>query len=582
MTGVYAYTPTIWPPLIGAIFVAALGLYCWRRRDVPGALPLLAVMAFAALWLLGIALEAAADAPATKIAWFRFHSLWRAPAVTAGLCFVLEYAYPGRWLTRRNLMLLSIPALLDMLLVITSDALLMWRQLEVGPDGSVVAGLAPVGLVMAVYGVGLILVNITVLLWLFIRSPQHRWPVALILAGQIANRSLYVVDATHLFWPIPLDPVALGVLLVATTYAIALFGFHIFDPLPAARTAAFEQMREAIVVFDAHWRAANLNPAAASVLGVSAVSARGKRLEDLAPAFGSLSARLAVAPEEPFEMELGTKTNARSYEIDVSPLHDFRGLLLGHLLMLRDVTEQKRTQAQIIEQQRSLAMMREREQLARELHDGIGQVLGFASLKMGATRKLIADGKLDKADDQLAHLESAVAEAHADVRETILNLRTAPAGEKPFFASLQHYLDGYRQNYGIPVELAMGSAVDEGILTPEAQMQLFRILQEAFSNARRHAEMDRMRVSFDLEDGQVRMCIQDNGKGFDPRRAIAAESGHFGLRFMRERAEQLGGSLQVNSAPGEGTRVEVTVPVRDVTRGHGDAETRGGDTGTRR
>ena len=346
-----------------------------------------------------------------------------------------------------------------------------------------VASLTPAGVILAAYGVGLVLVNAAALLWLFIRSPQHRWPVALILAGQLANRSLYVVDATHLFWPIPLDPLAVGILLIAATYAIALFGFHIFDPLPAARTAAFEQMREAIVVFDAHWRAASLNPAAASVLVVTAVSARGKRPEELAPAFGNLSARLAAAPDEPFEMELSPGAGARTYEIEVSSLHDFRGLLLGHLLMLRDITEQKRTQAQIIEQQRSLAMLCEREQLARELHDGIGQVLGFASLKMGATRKLIADGKLDKADDQLAHLESAVAEAHADVRETILNLRTAPVGEKPFFASLQHYLDGYRQNYGIQVDLSIGAGADESLLNPEAQMQLFRILQEAFSNA---------------------------------------------------------------------------------------------------
>ena len=115
MTGAYAYTPAIWPPLAGVIFLAAIGLYCWRRRNVPAALPLLAVSLFGALLLLGIALEAAAVAPATKIAWFRFQGVWRAPSVTAGLCFVLEYAYPGRWLTRRNLILLSIPALLDVL-----------------------------------------------------------------------------------------------------------------------------------------------------------------------------------------------------------------------------------------------------------------------------------------------------------------------------------------------------------------------------------------------------------------------------------------------------------------------------------
>ena len=164
------------------------------------------------------------------------------------------------------------------------------------------------------------------MLWLFIRSPQHRWPVALILARQIANRELlYVVDAAHLPWPIPLDPVVVGILLVATTYAVALFGFHIFDPLPAARTTAFEQMREGMVVFDPQWRVANLNPAAASVLGVSAVSARGKRPEETAPAFGNLSARLAAAPEEPFEIELSAGAGARTYESEVSSLHDFAG-----------------------------------------------------------------------------------------------------------------------------------------------------------------------------------------------------------------------------------------------------------------
>ena len=116
MTGAYVYSPAIWPPLVGAVFLAAIGLYCWRQRRVPAALPLAAVSLFGGLWLLGIALEAAAVAPATKIGWFRFQALWRMPTVTAGLCFVLEYAYPGRWLTRRNLSLLSIPVLLDILL----------------------------------------------------------------------------------------------------------------------------------------------------------------------------------------------------------------------------------------------------------------------------------------------------------------------------------------------------------------------------------------------------------------------------------------------------------------------------------
>jgi hypothetical protein len=81
MTGAYVCSPEIRPPPMAAAFVAALGIYVWRRRNL--------------LALLGIALEAADIAPATKIAWFRFQGAWRAPTLTAGLCFVLDFAYPG-------------------------------------------------------------------------------------------------------------------------------------------------------------------------------------------------------------------------------------------------------------------------------------------------------------------------------------------------------------------------------------------------------------------------------------------------------------------------------------------------------
>ena len=91
-------------------------------------------------------------------------------------------------------------------------------------------------------------------------------------------------------------------------------------------------------------------------------------------------------------------------------------------------------------------------------------------------------------------------------------------------------------------------------------MQLFRILQEALSNARKHARTDRLQLSFTRQDTLVRIRIQDHGSGFDPQQA-ARKKGHYGLRFMRERAEQLGGTLRVDSAPGHGTRVTVDLPL---------------------
>jgi signal transduction histidine kinase len=106
---------------------------------------------------------------------------------------------------------------------------------------------------------------------------------------------------------------------------------------------------------------------------------------------------------------------------------------------------------------------------------------------MGATRKLIADGKLAKADDQLSHMESIMADAHADVREYILNLRVAPNGEKPFFPTLRQYLDGFHQNYGIRVDVSIGAVTKP--FTPDAQMQLFQFSRSLIERARSRDEL---------------------------------------------------------------------------------------------
>ncbi len=100
------------------------------------------------------------------------------------------------------------------------------------------------------YSLGLTLINTIALVWLFIRSPRHRWPAGLMLAAHITSRA---VNALHLFasrailgW----DPLLAGLLIAFGIYALALFGFRILDPLPAARQAAIEQMRDGLVVLD--------------------------------------------------------------------------------------------------------------------------------------------------------------------------------------------------------------------------------------------------------------------------------------------------------------------------------------------
>jgi signal transduction histidine kinase len=518
--------------------MVAIGLYAWRHRDVPGGKPFLAMSVLTIPILLSIALEAAAVAAETALAHQKFQFILIIVTLTPVACMALDYAFPGRWLTRRNLVLLAVPFLTCLLLAVIDDSRLIWRPPEVNARGELVLRFAPAGVALAADAIGIGVLLAAIFIYVFVRSPQHRWPVVVILPGQIGARVVFLLDTPHLPALSSLNLTIIVVLLPWTAYAIVLFGFRILDPLHAG-----------VVVFDAKWRVLSLNPAAEAVLGVRTPLARGKTWQQLRspeqplPTLPYFDSRSARAEDELPDVTFGAGAVALQYAPALSTLMDFRDLPVGHLLMLRDVTEQHRAEAETLERQRLQATLCERERLARELHDSIGQVFGFANLKVGAARKLMADGQLAKADDQLATVEHIVADAHADLREYILNLRVGPSDERSFLAALRQYLDGYRQNYGIPVELSTGAGIDDGVFSVDAQLQLFRILQEALSNARKHARTDCVWVSLEKTAGPaIRMRIRDSGQGFDPLRPAEAGSaqalgGHFGLGFMRERAE---------------------------------------------
>jgi hypothetical protein len=193
MAGSYAYTPGIWPSLLTVLLLVALAIFSWRRRAVPGARPFAAACLFALIWVAGATAESMALEPATKVAWFKFQAVWQIPAITAITCFVLEYANPGRWLTRRTLILLCILPLLTLAVVLTNN-LHHWHWLSFSVGTAVVPLRGPGFWVLFAYSLGLMLVNLIALAWLFVRSPRHRLPMALILVANITARVLHTLD----------------------------------------------------------------------------------------------------------------------------------------------------------------------------------------------------------------------------------------------------------------------------------------------------------------------------------------------------------------------------------------------------
>ncbi len=475
------------------------------------------------------------------------------------LCFALEYANLGRWLTRRTLTLLAIPILIQLLLVLTNDAHhWIWASFPLAEYIQPVYGIGSLALIG--YGYLLVLLNIITLLWLFVRSPLHRWPVALMLLCRLATATAFLLGVVNRNPFAPMDPTVLTVAFTSGLWAFALFYFRMFDPIPIARKTVIEQMQEGMLVLDTTQKIVDLNPAAEKLLGLPASRVRGRNVAEVLPAYAEMSTRSGGGETGRFEISLGIGAAVHSYTLHPSPLKDRNGQTLGYLFLFRDVTEEKRAQAKLLEQGRAIAALEERQRLARDLHDGLGQVLGYAGFQAEAARKLMNDGQAAAAAEQLARLSAITRDAQADVREFILNLRLGPSPQQPFFPALRQYLENFSMQYAIQTGLTIGDGLDERDFELDARLHIFRIIQEALSNARKHSGARSVQVAFECEDHRARVTVQDDGRGFDAGQSTVRRG--VGLDFMRERVELLGGCLRIQSEPGAGTRVIVEVPLK--------------------
>jgi two-component system nitrate/nitrite sensor histidine kinase NarX len=215
--------------------------------------------------------------------------------------------------------------------------------------------------------------------------------------------------------------------------------------------------------------------------------------------------------------------------------------------------------ARLYEEVRSLATLEERERIAREMHDGLAQALGLLHLKLRGAQEQSASADGRPLADSLQEMTAITDRAYEEVRQSIFGLRTMVSRGLGLIPTLTEYLHEFSAQNGIAVELQVGDGRPIH-LSPLSEVQLVRIIQEALTNVRRHAGASRAWVRLERQDPYVKVIIQDDGRGFDTASVASTDRLHFGLQTMRERAEGLGGKLEIDSTPGCGTRIVATLP----------------------
>ncbi len=225
----------------------------------------------------------------------------------------------------------------------------------------------------------------------------------------------------------------------------------------------------------------------------------------------------------------------------------------------KEALAQKADQLQSLLAETVTVQERERQRISQDLHDGLNQLVVGALLELKAGRERLVRRDLSAAEAALRQVGGILHHVEREMREIIRDLRPPALEALGLAPTLRGYAERFEAHSGLPCDVVMEG--EPYRLPPEAEIGLYRILQEALQNVSTHAQAQRATVRINFEPRALTLTVSDDGRGFDLEAFQQNGAGHFGLLGMRERAESLGGHLSVTTRPGQGTQVQVWIPI---------------------
>jgi signal transduction histidine kinase len=215
--------------------------------------------------------------------------------------------------------------------------------------------------------------------------------------------------------------------------------------------------------------------------------------------------------------------------------------------------------SQLYAELESQLVLQERNRLAREVHDGLAQSLGFLNFKIQEVDRSLAREQWKAARRILRELRAAIQDLYTEARLTIQDLRWFPEDGGGLLQGLREYVQAFGERTGLDVSLVVDG---EPCLPPQNEVHLFRIVQEALTNVHKHAQAQHAWVRLRVGSEATILEVEDDGLGLSspayPQDMDSSDApDHFGLRILKERAEAMGGQLSLHSVPGQGTRLQI-------------------------
>jgi signal transduction histidine kinase len=547
-----------------AALLTALALDTWRRRRA-SAVPAIGMTLAVAEYVLGTGITALSQTPETWLFWQRIRllGLHLLPVIT--LVFTLHYTGIASWLRLPWSVFLYIePLVSQAILWLHYDTFLTYPTFTrtgaflIAQESSIPSTLLQFQMC---YSYALLLASAILIMYSQRNAPHDGRAVAAVLIGAISLPAITnLLVMLNVLPELQLFLRAWGAAGMSICFIGASQHSHIADPRPIAHRLLLDLMNEGALVLDARERIVDLNRSAADILGAPAQGTIGQPARLALHAFPQLLERIDASSTSPIDASVGLGAAARCYEVHISTLTSERGWQMGKLIVFYDITEQQQAQQLLLEQQRSLAMLEERERLAREFHGDLQ-----TALERTITCAQQAHGTFNQdrqaTDVALARLTAIAQDANADVREYLLGVKTTSTTENGFLPALRQYAEQYGKIYHIQVECDVPAEFNAQPFELLTQVQLLRIVQETLTNVRKFTHATCVHLNLTLLDDQGQIILQDNdiargASGLNDERSLQW------LQSIRERAAEIGGKLEIRWIPGQGTQTLVQFPVQ--------------------
>lgn len=559
----YQYIPYIWLLIASAVITLSLGLYVFVKcRNAKGAVNFILCMVILTLWSSSNALEiSGADLP-TKLFWANMQYFSYCYLPVALIALSMEFTGFDRWVKNKKVLWLAVLPTVIIALVWT-DGLhgLIRTNIHLNYDGPfpvIAKDYGPVFYIHALYSHALNIIACVLLIRAtFSKNNIYKKQTLSLLLGLsliIFPNILYISGLIPGF-DVDITPVCFGPAGIIVTWGI--FRFGLFYVIPVAWATVVRNMDAGVIVLDTQDDVLDINPAFEKIIGRTASSVSAKNVSEACAGIPALIQVCTGGTTSHMEFSAG----AKEYEAFLTPITDKKGSFIGKTAVVYEITEKKLRQQEMLQQQWQLAVNEERERTARDLHDNLGQVLGFINLQAQGVRQELKNEGIETVSDRLDKLVAVTQAAHTELRAYIRGIREPEYMEIDFIKALERDISDFYVQTGLHVSLHIPDGFTGGEIEPHVRIQALSIIKEALNNIAKHAEAKNVSISLSHTPDQFYAAVEDDGRGFDAALCRSTGKARFGLDIMRERAAEIGGKLNIESEKEKGSRITLFVPV---------------------